>query len=151
MKKSIKALVLLAIISAAFTSCKEEISTPTPTDIIDVAEKDTLITSKDTSGVFQLDSWFIISWDDNGVLREHTMLVWEDASEENAYYTTSADLRFSGIRFSSVKELSKLSFKFDVSNNNNNNNSGAETGTFNGATGRLTFMYGSTPINGIAQ
>ena len=40
MKKSIKALVLLAIISAAFTSCKEETSTPTPTpiDIRDVAE-----------------------------------------------------------------------------------------------------------------
>ena len=40
MKKSIKALVLLAIISAAFTSCKEETSTPTPApiDIRDAAE-----------------------------------------------------------------------------------------------------------------
>ena len=41
MKKSIKALVLLAIISAAFTSCKEETPTPTPTpapiDIRDAA------------------------------------------------------------------------------------------------------------------
>ena len=42
MKKSIKALVLLAIISAAFTSCKEETPTPvfspTPIDIRDAAE-----------------------------------------------------------------------------------------------------------------
>ena len=147
MKKSIKALVLLAIISVAFTSCKEEISTPTPTDIIDVAEKDTLITSKDTSGVFQLDSWFTISWDDNGVLREHTMVVWEDASEENAYYTTSADLRFSGIRFSNITEVSRLSYSFTVSNNNG----GSRGGTFSQATGKLTFMYGSTPITGVAQ
>ena len=46
MKKSIKALVLLAIISAAFTSCKEETSTPTPApiDIRDAAE-----------GIFQSD------------------------------------------------------------------------------------------------
>ena len=79
------------------------------------------------------------------------MYVWEDASEENAYYTTSTDSRFNSIRFSSVKELSRLSFKFDVSNNNNNNNSGAETGTYNGAHGILTFMYGSTRIRGIAQ
>ena len=46
MKKSIKALVILAIISAAFTSCKEETSTPTPApiDIRDAAE-----------GIFQSD------------------------------------------------------------------------------------------------
>tara|TARA_R110000796_G_scaffold3329_1_gene13111 strand:+ start:238 stop:636 length:399 start_codon:yes stop_codon:yes gene_type:complete len=38
MKRSIKALILLAIISAAFTSCKEETSTPTTLVEIDIRD-----------------------------------------------------------------------------------------------------------------